>query len=52
MSNNNFEIVWSNFAEKQLDGIFDYYKSRAGLRVAKKLINGIINVLMNYYFCL
>jgi plasmid stabilization system protein ParE len=31
-----FEIIWSNFAESQLDEIFEYYIEKASLKVAKK----------------
>ena len=36
------EIVWSNFAEKQLDKIFLYYLQNAGKKVAIKMIQKII----------
>lgn len=29
------KIIWSEFAENQLDEIFDYYKKEAGLKIAK-----------------
>lgn len=38
------KIIWSDFAETQLDKIFDYYEKKASLRVATKLVKGIINV--------
>lgn len=37
------QIIWSEFAESQLDYIFDYYKKKASLRVAKNLLRGIID---------
>ena len=37
------KIIWSDFAEIQLDEIYEYYEKKAGERVAKKLLNGIIN---------
>ena len=37
------KIIWSEFAETQLDEIYDYYKKRVGKRVAKKLVREIIN---------
>lgn len=43
-------IVWSKFAENQLDEIFNYYSKKAGLRIANKLLKGIIcepNKLLN-----
>ncbi|MFD2908384.1 type II toxin-antitoxin system RelE/ParE family toxin [Flavobacterium ardleyense] len=36
-------IVWSKFAEDQLDEIFNYYSKKAGLRIASKLLKGIIS---------
>ena len=37
------KIIWSEFAETQLDEIYEYYKKEAGTRIAKKLVKGIIN---------
>jgi plasmid stabilization system protein ParE len=37
------KIVWSEFAETQLDEIYEYYEKRASSRIAKKLVKGIIN---------
>jgi plasmid stabilization system protein ParE len=37
------EIFWSNFAKNKLEGIFDYYKLKASLKVANKIVNGIVN---------
>ena len=37
------QIIWSDFAESQLDEIFDFYKKKASLKVATKLVTGIIN---------
>ncbi|MEA3495698.1 MAG: type II toxin-antitoxin system RelE/ParE family toxin [Bacteroidota bacterium] len=36
-------IIWSEFAETQLDEIYDYYENKASIKVAKKLVRGIIN---------
>ena len=38
-----FKIIWSQFAETQLDEIYEYYEKNASSRIAKKLMNGIIN---------
>lgn len=38
-----FKIIWSEFAETQLDDIFDYYQKEAGPLIAKKLLKEIIN---------
>ncbi len=37
------KIIWSAFAETQLDEIYDYYEKEVSSRVATKLIKGIIN---------
>lgn len=37
------KIIWSEFAENQLDDIYEYYKKEANSRVSKKLLKGIIN---------
>ncbi|AVR46009.1 type II toxin-antitoxin system RelE/ParE family toxin [Christiangramia fulva] len=36
------EIIWSKFAEKQLDEIFEYYLENASPRVAKKLLKNLL----------
>ncbi len=38
-----FKIIWSAFAESQLDEIFDYYKNKSSISTAKKILKGIIN---------
>ena len=38
-----FKILWSDFAEKKIDEIFQYYKTEASTGIAKKLISNIIN---------
>lgn len=37
-----FKIIWSEFAENQLDKIYDYYQKKASDKIAKKLLKGII----------
>ena len=34
----SFQIIWSDFAESQLDKIFQYYVENVSLRVAKNLL--------------
>lgn len=36
-------VYWTRFAEDKLDDIYDYYESKAGIRIARKLISGIID---------
>lgn len=35
-------IIWSNFSEAQLDEIYDYYEKKSSLRIATKIVAGII----------
>jgi toxin ParE1/3/4 len=37
------KIIWSEFAETQLDEIYEYYEKKASQEVAKKLVRGIIS---------
>ncbi|MBW7867302.1 MAG: type II toxin-antitoxin system RelE/ParE family toxin [Brumimicrobium sp.] len=37
------EVFWSEIAKNKLGEIFDYYKFRASLAIAKKIVNGIVN---------
>ena len=39
----DLEIIWSDFAEKQLDSIFEYYQVKASKSVANRLVRNIIN---------
>lgn len=38
----NVKIIWSEFAETQLDEIYEYYKKKTSLKIANKIITGII----------
>lgn len=38
-----FKIIWSEFAETQLDKIYIFYEKKANYRVATRLVKGIIN---------
>ena len=37
------KIFWSEFAENQIDEIYEYYEKKVSARIAKKLVKGIIN---------
>lgn len=39
----SLKIIWSEFAETQLDEIYEYYKKNASTRIANKLLKGIID---------
>ena len=41
------KIYWTDFAKQELQGIFDYYKHRAGLNIARKLVSGISEVVLS-----
>lgn len=34
-------IFWTEFSQKELEKIYQYYHEKAGAKIAKKLINGI-----------
>lgn len=34
----SLKIIWSEFAETQLEEIYEYYEKKAGPQIAKKLI--------------
>lgn len=36
-------IFWTQLAENKLQDIFDYYKFKAGLKTARKIISQITN---------
>jgi plasmid stabilization system protein ParE len=38
----DLEVCWTQFAENKLTDIFDYYKEKAGIRVAQKLVTEIV----------
>ncbi len=37
------EVYWLQLAENKLEDIYSYYYSKAGKRIASKLINGIVD---------
>lgn len=41
------EIVWSQFAEDKLQDIFYYYKHKASLKIARKIITEIVDKTVN-----
>ena len=36
-------VYWTGFAENKLEDIYTYYKKKASVSVAKKLVNGIVD---------
>lgn len=37
------KIFWTDFSQKELEKIYEYYREKTGTRIAKKLVNGIYN---------
>ena len=40
-------VYWTQFAEDKLEDIFDYYSFKASLRVARNLVNEIVDKSIN-----
>ena len=36
-------VYWTQFAENKLDDIYNYYKTKASVLIARKLVNGIVD---------
>lgn len=36
-------VYWTQFAEHKLDDIFNYYKTKASIPIARKLVTGIVD---------
>ena len=48
-----FKVVWSEFAEKEIEHIYKYYKINANKKIASSIVLGIIkstNVLKKFYY--
>lgn len=39
----DLKIYWTQFAEKELENIFKYYKEKVSYGIASKLVSGIYN---------
>ncbi len=39
----DLEVDWSQFAENKLRNIFFYYKTKAGIKIARKIVNEIVD---------
>lgn len=37
------KIYWTEFSEKELQNIFEYYREKVSYRIAKRLVDGIYN---------
>ncbi len=40
-------VYWTQFAEDKLEDIFNYYKFKAGTRVAEKITDEIVDATLN-----
>ncbi len=40
----DLEVIWSDFAENQLDEIFEYYEENAGNKIAIEMVRSLINL--------
>ncbi|AEL25709.1 type II toxin-antitoxin system RelE/ParE family toxin [Cyclobacterium marinum] len=40
------DLFWTDFSQKELEKIYEYYREKAGVRVAKNLVNGIFNEVL------
>ncbi|MGM0635889.1 MAG: type II toxin-antitoxin system RelE/ParE family toxin [Bacteroidota bacterium] len=38
----DYEIIWSELSESELDKIFEYYKKEASINIALEVIQGIL----------
>ena len=36
-------LFWTDFSQKELEKIYEYYRENAGIRVAKNFVSGIYN---------
>jgi plasmid stabilization system protein ParE len=34
-------LFWTDFSQRELENIYEYYREKAGIRTAKKLVKGI-----------
>ncbi|MDP2687335.1 MAG: type II toxin-antitoxin system RelE/ParE family toxin [Aequorivita sp.] len=37
------KVFWTEFSQQELERIYEYYREKAGTRIAKKLVNEIYN---------
>ncbi|HET8804460.1 MAG TPA: type II toxin-antitoxin system RelE/ParE family toxin [Aequorivita sp.] len=37
------KVFWTGFSQQELERIYEYYREKAGTRIAKKLVDGIYN---------
>jgi plasmid stabilization system protein ParE len=40
-------IIWTEFAQNELEGIYKYYRKKAGIKISKKLVRAIYNEALN-----
>lgn len=37
------KLFWTDFSQKELEKIYEFYREKAGIQIAKKLVDGIYN---------
>lgn len=37
------KVKWTDFSKNELKNIFEYYKDKASVAIARKLVTGIVN---------
>lgn len=40
------EVYWTEFSERELENIFEYYKNKVSFNVAKAITEGIYNEVL------
>ncbi|WP_232778376.1 type II toxin-antitoxin system RelE/ParE family toxin [Salegentibacter sediminis] len=40
------KLYWTDFAHRELRIIYEYYREKAGIQIAKKLVEGIYNTTL------
>lgn len=41
------EVFWFQLARDKLQDIFNYYRIKAGVRISKQIIDGIVNNILS-----
>lgn len=42
------KLYWTEFAQRELENIYDYYREKAGAKISKRLIEGIYNETLKF----
>jgi toxin ParE1/3/4 len=41
------KLFWTDFSQREPEKIYEYYREKVGIRIAKNLVNGIYNEALN-----